>query len=172
MHIDSSHELTSITLVETQECLDDVLNDCHDGVGCVEADVVRGVGVGGVVRGVGVGGFRYKNPGGASGGRGGKGEESNDQHGGKVWRFGAVGRNGGIGVDSSDEVLGVEDIDRSGIGDIDGLEDQILLGDSVRVVGTQDCRVVVVEDYRTGGELKSCRIFGEPHMLFFVEDDS
>ena len=47
---------------------------------------------------VGVGSFRDESPGGASGGVGGKGEESYDQHGGKVWRFYAVEGNGGIGV--------------------------------------------------------------------------
>ena len=75
---------------------------------------------------VGVVGFHDKNPGEASGGRGGKGEEYNDQHGRQVWRFEAVEGNGGIGVDSSEEKLGLEDIDRSGIGGVDGLEDRIL----------------------------------------------
>ena len=128
------------------------MKDCHDGVGGFEAIVVRGVGVGGFVRGVCVGGFRDKRPGGASGGRGGKGEEYHEQHVGKVWKFEEGGdRNGGIGVDSSEEKLGKEDIDRSRSGGIDGSEDsRILLEDCGGIVGTEDCRVVVVEDCRTG----------------------
>ena len=70
----------------------------------MQVDVVRGS--------AGVGG-QGESPGGASGGRGGKGGEYNEQHGGKVWRFEAVEGNGGIGVDSSEEKLGKEDIDRS-----------------------------------------------------------
>ena len=74
----------TISLAETQVVLNKCLRECHDGVGGFEADGERGVGVGGCVRGVGVGGFWDKSQGGASGG---KGEESNDQHGGNVWRF-------------------------------------------------------------------------------------
>ena len=107
--------------------LEGFLKECHDGVGGFEADFVRGVGVGGLLVRVGVRGFRDESPGGASGERGGKGEESNDQLGGKVWRFEAVEGNGGIGVDSSEEELGLEDVD--------GLEDRILLGDYGRIVG-------------------------------------
>ena len=58
----------TISLAETQAVLNVFLRECHDGVGDVEADVVRGVGVGDVVSGVGVGDFRDKSPGGASGG--------------------------------------------------------------------------------------------------------
>ena len=123
--------------IKTQLYLDEFLRGC-DGVGGLQVDFVRGS--------EGVGG-QGESPGGASGGRGGKGEESNDQHGGKVWRFEAVRRNGGIGVDSSEEKLGLEVIDRSGIGGIDGLEDdRVMLGNCGRVVGTEDCRVVVVEN--------------------------
>ena len=71
---------------------------------------------------------------------------------------------GGIGVDSSEEKLGEEDIERSRSGGIDGLEDRILLEDCGGVVGTEDCRAVVGEDCRSGGELKSCSIAGESHM--------
>ena len=82
----------------------------------------------------------------AKGGIGGKGEEYDDQHGGKAWRFGEGGaRNGGIGVDSSEDKLGKEGIDRSRYGGIDKVEgSRILMG---------DCRVVV--------EVESCNIVGE-----------
>ena len=91
--------------------------------------------------------------GGASGGRGGKGEESNGQHGGKVWRFEAVEGNGGIGVDSSEHNLGLEGTDGNGVGGVYEVEDWILLGHCGRIVGTEDCRVVVAEDCRTGGTI-------------------
>ena len=68
-----------------------------------------------------------------------------------MWRFEAVERNGGIGVDSSEEKLGKEDIDRSRSSGIDRLEDRMLLEDCGGVVGTRDCRAVGVEDCRTGG---------------------
>ena len=55
-----------------------LFKECHDGVGGFEADCVRGVGAADLVGGVGIGVFWDKRPGGASGGRGGKGEESND----------------------------------------------------------------------------------------------
>ena len=84
-------------MTETQAALVGFLRDCHEGVGCFEADSVGRSGVGGFVRGVGVEGFRDAIPGGDSGG---KGAESNEQRGRKVWRFESVGRNGGIGVDS------------------------------------------------------------------------
>ena len=76
---------------------------------------------------VGVGGFLDERPGGASGVRGGQGEESNDQHGGKVWRFEAVEGNGGIGMDS-EESLGMKDIDGNVVGGVDEVEDRIQLG--------------------------------------------
>ena len=58
-------------------------------------------------------------------------------------------------MDSSDEKLGKEDIDSGGF---DGSGDsRILLEDCTGIVGTEDCRVVVVEDCRTGG----------PHIFFF-----
>ena len=53
---------------------------------------------------VGVGG-QGESTGGASGGRGGKGEEYNEQHVGKVWRFEAEEGHRRIGVDSSEEKL-------------------------------------------------------------------
>ena len=127
-----------------------VLRECHVGVG----GLVRGAGVGGLVRGVGFGGFRDAIPGGDSGG---KGEEPNEQHGGKVWRFEAVGRNGGTGVGSSEEEFGLEDVAGNGVGGVVTLEDRIMSGSCGRIVGTEDCRVVVVEDCRAGGDLKICR---------------
>ena len=78
-----------------------------------------------------------------------------------MWICEAVGRNGGIGVDSSEENLGSEDIGRSRTGGIDRSEDRMLLGNCGRVVSAEDCRVVVVEDCRTGGELKKCSIAGQ-----------
>ena len=68
-----------------------------------------------------------------------------------MWRFDAVGGNGKMGVDSSEDNLGLEDIDGNGVGGVDGLEDRRLLGNCGRIVGTEDCRVVVAEDCRTGG---------------------
>ena len=75
----------------------------------------------------GIGGFSGE----IAGGIGGKGDELNDQHVGKVWRFEeGVDRKGGIGVDSSEESSGTEGIDRSRHGGIDKVEDsRILLGD-------------------------------------------
>ena len=98
---------------------------CHEGVGGIEADSVGRVGVGCLVRRVGFGGFRDAIPGGDSGG---KGVESKRQHGGKVWRFETVGRNGGIGVDSSEERLGLEDIAGNGVGGVVELEERIKSG--------------------------------------------
>ena len=120
-----------------------IVKECHDGVGGFQADDVRGVGDGG----------QGESPEGASGGRGGKGEGYHEQHVGKVWRFEEGGdRNGGLGADSSEENLGKEDIDRSRSGGIDGSEDsRILLEGCGRIVGTEDCRVVAIEDCRTGG---------------------
>ena len=63
----------------------------------------------------------------------------------------------------------MEDIDGNGVGGVDGLEDWILLGNGGRVVGTEDCRVVVLEDCRTGGKLKSCSIAGESHMQICLQ---
>ena len=62
----------------------------------------------------------------------------------------------------------MENIDRSGIGGVDGLEDRTLLGNCGTIVGTEDCRVVVAEDCRTGGEFNSCSIPGESHSNIFV----
>ena len=142
-----------------------VFKDCHDGVGGFEAGFVRGVGVRGFVRGVGVGGSQDESLGGASGGRGGKGEESNDQHGGKVWRFEAVDGNGGIVIGGK---LALEDIDGNGAGGVDEVQDWNLFGNSGIIVGTEDCRVVVVEDCRTGGKLQKlqhCRRITHAHLF-------
>ena len=56
-------------------------------------------------------------------------------------------------MDSSEEKLGTEDIDRRRIGGIDGSEDsRISLGDCKEIFGSEDRRVVVdVEDCRVGG---------------------
>ena len=56
-------------------------------------------------------------------------------------------------VDSSEEKLGTEGIDRSRTSGIDGSDDRrTLLGDCMRIVSTDDCRVVVeVEDCKVGG---------------------
>ena len=56
---------------------------------------------------------------------GGKGVESNEEHGGKVWRFEAVGKNGGTGVDSSAEELGTKDIVGDGFGGVVRSEERI-----------------------------------------------
>ena len=56
---------------------------------------------------------------------GGKGVESNEEHGGKVWRFEAVGRNGGTGLDSSEEELGLVEIDGNGFGGVVKMEERI-----------------------------------------------
>ena len=57
-------------------------------------------------------------------------------------------------MDSSEENLGLEDIDGNGVGGVDGLEDRIPSGKFRRIVGTEDCRVVAAKDCRTGGKLK------------------
>ena len=60
-------------------------------------------------------------------------------------------------MDSSEGKFGKEDIDMSKSGCIDGLEDRILWEDCGGGVGTEDCRVVVVEECRTGGShMKLC----------------
>ena len=125
---------------------------------------MRGVGVVGLLGRVGVGGFRNESRRRASGGRGEKEEESNDQHGGKVWRFEAVEGNEGISVDSLEESLGMKDIDGNGVGCVDKVEDRIMLGNCGIIVGTEDRRVVVVEDCRTRGFFKSCSHAGESQM--------
>ena len=52
-------------------------------------------------------------------------------------------------MDSSEESLGLEDIAGNGFGGVVELEERIMSGNC----GTEDRRVVVVEDYRTGGRL-------------------
>ena len=65
---------------------------------------------------VDVGGSRDKSSGGASGGRGGKGEEFKDQHVGEGRRIDEDDdRYGWIGVDSSAERAGPEDCGTSGV---------------------------------------------------------
>ena len=54
-------------------------------------------------------------------------------------------------MDSSEESLGMKDIDGNGVGDVDEVEDRILLGNCKETVGTEDRRVVVVEDCGTRG---------------------
>ena len=91
----------------------------------------------------GVGG---KGLGGANEGFGGIDVESKRQDGGKGWRIEEVDRNGGTGVDSSDERVGKVDIDGSRVGringGIDGLEDDKIL--------LKDCGVVDEEDIWIG----------------------
>ena len=112
-------------------------------------------GVGGCVRHSGT---DSEGLGKANRGIGGKGDEYDDQHVGKVWRFEEGGdRKGGSGMDSSEERLGMERIDRSRHGGIDKVEDcRILLG---------DCRADFEEESCAGvGGLKSCSMSGELHM--------
>ena len=59
--------------------------------------------------------FRDAIPGGNSCG---KGAESNEQCGGKVQRFEAVGRNGGTGADSSEEEFGLVGVAGNGFGGV------------------------------------------------------
>ena len=49
----------------------------------------------------------------------------NEEHGGKVWRFEAEGRNGGIGADSSAETVGMKDIAGNGVGGVVRLEERM-----------------------------------------------
>ena len=115
-------------LAFVQTYLDDFVNDCVEGVGGPKGLLGDIAGVGGHV---GHRGMDSEGLGKAKGGIGGIGEEHDDQHGGKVWRFeGGGGRKRGIGVDASEEKLRTEGIDRSRSGGIDGLEDRMtLLGD-------------------------------------------
>ena len=43
-----------------------------------------------------------------------------------MWKFEAVEGDGGIGVDSSEDSLGMKDIDGNGVGGVDGVEDRII----------------------------------------------
>ena len=45
-----------------------------------------------------------------------------------MWRFEAVGRNGGIGVDSSEGNLGLEDIAGNGVGGVVELDEKSMSG--------------------------------------------
>ena len=69
-----------------------------------------------------------------------------------MWRVEAGGRNGGTGVGSSAEESGTKDIAGDGFGRVVDSEERSMSGNCGRIVGTEDCRVVVVEDCRTGGE--------------------
>ena len=62
-----------------------------------------------------VGGSRDESSGGAAGGRGGKGEEYNDQDVGKGRRIEEDDRHGGIGLDSSVDKVGPEDCRTRGL---------------------------------------------------------
>ena len=77
--------------------LSSFLDKCREGVGGIEVDREISADIGKLV---GVGG---ESSGGAKGIGGGKGVESHEENGGKVWRFEAGDGNGGIGVDSSVE---------------------------------------------------------------------
>ena len=68
-------------------------------------------------------------------------------------------------MDSSEEELGSEDIDGNEVGGVVELEDRIMSGNC----GTEDTRVVAVEDFRTGGELNIFSIAGETHMQFIFD---
>jgi hypothetical protein len=124
-------------LQETQVALNEFLKNCHEGVGGLPVDVVSeavgfggieskpvgAIGVGGLVGNlVGVGGIPGKIPGGVIGG---KGVELNKEHGGKVRRIEAGGRNGGIGADSSAETVGMKDVAGNGFGGVVVTEERI-----------------------------------------------
>ena len=63
--------------------------------------------------------FRHEIPGGVLVGNG---VESSEQQGGKVWRFAEVRGNGGTGLDSSEEGLGLEDAAGDGVSGVVKLE--------------------------------------------------
>ena len=151
-----------VSVAEAQLFLNLFLTECHEGVGGIEVDSVGIVGIGGFV---GVGRFsgeiiydifRTRSQEGILVKR----VESKRQHGGKVWRFEGAGRNGGIGVDSSENNLGLEDIAVNGLGGVVELEERIMSGDC----GTEDRRIVVLEDCRIGGKLN---FDDKSHMLLF-----
>ena len=119
--------------------LNGFLGKCREGVGGIEVESGGMVGIGGLV---GVGGC---SSGGASGTSGGKGVECKRKHGGKVWRFEAEDGNGGIGVDSSVEKVGMKDIAGNGFGGVVESEERIMSGSC----GMNGRRVVAVEDCRT-----------------------
>jgi len=120
-------------IAETPMMLNGFLGECREGVGGIEvdreisADIGGSVGIGGghVGKSVGVGG---KSSGGARRICGGKGVESHEENGGKVWRFEAGSRNGGTGVDSSAEELGTKDIAGEGFGGVVRLEERTRVG--------------------------------------------
>ena len=107
-----------MSLISTQLYFHAFLGRCdgvgghHEGVGGLEELL-------GEVAG-GIGGCSGE----IAGSIGGKGEEFYDQHVGKVWRFEEGGdRNGGSGMDSPEESLGMEGIGRIRHGGIDKVED-------------------------------------------------
>ena len=83
---------------------------------------------------IGVGGH---SSGGAEGTGGGKGVESHEENGGKVWRFEAGSRNGGTGVDSSAEELGTKDIAGEGFGGVVRLKERTRVGTEDECGGLQ-----------------------------------
>ena len=94
------------------------LDKCREGVGGIEVDREISADIGKLV---GVGG---ESSGGARG-IGGKGVESHEENGGKVWRFEAGDGNGGIGADSSVEKLGTKDIAGNGVGGVVRLKERM-----------------------------------------------
>ena len=107
-----------------------------------------------------------EGPGGAVGGFGGIGAESNFQDGGKEWIIEEEGDGkGGLGSDSSAESLGTEEIDRSGNGGIEGGIDK---EEDCRNT-SRDCRVdLVLEDCVGVGGVKSIDMIRESHMNIFL----
>ena len=58
-------------------------------------------------------------------------------------------------------------MDGNGVGGVDKVEDRILLGNCRGIVGTEDRREVVVEDFGARGKMESCSHAGESHMQQF-----
>ena len=106
---------TLLEVARTQAVLNEFFRECQDGVGGCKAGSVGGVGVGGLLGRFDVGGSRDESSGGAAGGRGGKGEEYNDQDVGKGRRIEEDDRHGGTGLDSSEDKVGPEDCRTGGI---------------------------------------------------------
>ena len=114
MNIDICRSET-VSLAKTQAFLNEFLMECQDGVGGFDSGCIRGVGIGGMLGRFDVGGSRDESSGGASGGRGGKGEEYNDQDVGKGRRIEEDDRHGGTGLESSEDKVGPEDCRTGGI---------------------------------------------------------
>ena len=73
-----------------------------------------------------------------------------------VWRFGAVRENGGTGLDSSEEELGLEDVAGDGVGGVVRSKQRAR-------VGTEDCSRVAL-----GGLQGSICGGGESHIDNFL----